>query len=405
MTRTSLRTLDCEDEGAVGAVSMDEGSAGLARRVAFDRIRYANCWEDSALLVETLCPAKGRRILSIASAGDNSLHLLSHGAEVVAADLNLTQLACLELRVVAVQRLDDDGALAFLGFERASDRLAVYSVLRDGLSESARGFWDANPRLITEGVIHGGKFENYFRLFRSFLLPLVHSRRTRDALLQPRDREERERFYQQTWDNRRWRWLFRLFFSRFMMGRLGRDPGFFRYVEGTVADRIFLRARDALTQLETHSNPYLRYILTGQFTGAMPDWTRPAVLAGIRRHADRLQLFHGGIEAAAARLGGEGFDGFNLSDIFEYMDEGTATRLYGQLLEHARPGARLAYWNMLVPRGCPACFLDRVTPLNDWAERLFTRDRAFFYSAFRLDEVGSGDAAGQVHEEERTHAG
>ncbi len=366
---------------------MTELSAAVASRVAFDRIRYANCWEDSALLVEALRPEPGRRILSIASAGDNSLHLLAHGAEVIAADLNLTQLACVELRVASVRKLSDQAALAFLGFCPMDDRLAVYAGLRNALTAEARAFWDANPELVSGGVIHAGKFENYFRLFRTRLLPLVHRRRMVAALLQLRDAAAREHFYEHQWNNHRWRWLFKLFFSRFMMGRLGRDPEFFRYVEGSVADRILVRSRYALTQLETHNNPYLQYVMTGHFAAAMPDWTQPEILAGIRRYADRLTLFHGGIEDAAARYGADGFDGYNLSDIFEYMDEDSGARLYGKLLEHSRPGARLAYWNMLVPRRCPLRFADCVTSLDDLAASLFARDRAFFYSAFRVDEV------------------
>jgi len=371
-----------------------DASTDVAGRVAFDRIRYANCWEDSALLIAALAPAPGRRILSIASAGDNSLHLLAHGATVVAADLNPTQLACVELRLAAITRLDDHAALAFLGFHPAADRPAVYATLKDALSDAARAFWDANPDMVRCGAIHGGKFEHYFRLFRTRLIPLAHRHRTVEALLAPRDRDGRERFYAQIWDNRRWRWLFKLFCSRFVMGRLGRDPEFFRYVEGTVADRILTRCRFALTQLETHNNPYLRYVLTGTFNAAMPDWTHPTALAGIRRYAGRLTLVQGGVETAAAQAGADGFDGFNLSDIFEYMDEAAAAQLYGRLLEHARPGARLAYWNMLVPRRCPAAFRDRVTPLDTFAAELFARDRAFFYSAFHVDAVNHapGDA-------------
>ena len=63
-------------------------------RAAFEQVRYANCWEDADVLCEALQPAEGKRILSIASAGDNALALLAQGATVVAADISLAQLAC-----------------------------------------------------------------------------------------------------------------------------------------------------------------------------------------------------------------------------------------------------------------------------------------------------------------------
>lgn len=52
----------------------------------FSFVRYANCWEDANLLIKSLLPTAGKRILSIASAGDNSLSMLVEGSEVVAAD-------------------------------------------------------------------------------------------------------------------------------------------------------------------------------------------------------------------------------------------------------------------------------------------------------------------------------
>jgi S-adenosylmethionine-diacylglycerol 3-amino-3-carboxypropyl transferase len=52
-----------------------------------------------------------------------------------------------------------------------------------------------------------------------------------------------------------------------------------------------------------------------------------------------------------------------------------------------RPGARIAYWNMLAPRRLPDALADRLRPLDELAGRLHARDRAFFYQAFRVEEV------------------
>ncbi|MCZ8286509.1 MAG: DUF3419 family protein, partial [Bacteroidia bacterium] len=48
----------------------------MIKDVDFNLIRYANCWEDAGILSEALDIPKGGKILSIASAGDNSFSLL-----------------------------------------------------------------------------------------------------------------------------------------------------------------------------------------------------------------------------------------------------------------------------------------------------------------------------------------
>lgn len=371
------------------AAASTPGAASIEARAAFDEIRYANCWEDADVLARGLEVTPGDRIASIASAGDNALALLARGATVVAIDLSLAQLAAVEIRVAAFRELDREAVLAFLGFTPSSERTLTFRQLRPHLSPSARRFWSDRLPAIESGLIHAGKFERYFRLFRTRVLPLVHRQRAVRQLLRERTAAERELYYESRWNNRRWRLMFRLFFSRLVMGRFGRDPEFFRYVEGAVGTRILERTRHALTAVPTHDNPYLEYILTGAFTRALPPYLRPEFDAPIRAGLDRLSLIHAPIDrgvATAARADG-GFDGFNLSDLFEYLDPELFETVYGRLLDHARPGARLAYWNMLVPRACPAVYRDRVTPDPAFGASLLAEDRAFFYSAFHVDRV------------------
>jgi S-adenosylmethionine-diacylglycerol 3-amino-3-carboxypropyl transferase len=360
--------------------------AAVEIRASFAFIRYASVWEDAEILCEALAPvAGGGRLLSIASAGDNALALLTlDPAEVVAVDLSAAQLACLELRMAAFRCLDDPDLLAFLGVAASASRLETYRRLRSDLTASARDFWDGHSEAIAGGVIHGGKFERYLHAFRCFILPLVHLERTIGQIRKPRSLAEQVEFYDQRWDNWRWRGLFRVFFSRAVMGRMGRDPAFFAHVEGSVGTRILARTRHALTALPTHSNPYLAYIMTGTYPPeARPRYLCPAHTGTIRDRLDRLRLVQGSLPSA-----GEGrFDGFNLSDIFEYMSPAEHERCYGALLDRANPGARLVYWNMLAPRCCPAAETGRVSPLAELATRLHARDRAWFYQAFHVDEL------------------
>jgi S-adenosylmethionine-diacylglycerol 3-amino-3-carboxypropyl transferase len=360
----------------------------IENRARFDLVRYANVWEDAEVLRAALLPGPGRRMLSIASAGDNAFALLAAGAEVVAADLSPAQLALVELKRAAIRRLGREEVLVFLGIgPSAEDRRSVYERLERDLPASAREFFRERLDQIAGGIVHHGKFEGYFRLFRERVLPLIHRQKTVLALLEERDEAGRREFYRRAWDNLRWHLLFRIFFSRFAMGRLGRDPEFFRYVEGSVAERILGRAEYALTVLPTHANPYLEYILRGRFRRALPLYLRLEVFPDLKRNLDRLTLFEGPIEEAARAHQQEGFDGYNLSDIFEYLDEPASAAVYGKLLETARPGARFAYWNMLVPRRLAMDFPEKVRPLEAESRELFARDLAFFYSAFVLEEV------------------
>lgn len=361
-----------------------------ATRADFSRIRYAQVWEDADVLVAALDIQASDTVLSIASAGDNALALLGAGAgRVIALDLNPAQLACLALRVAAYAELAHAELLQLIGSRPATApvRQVLYQRCRPRLSGEVQAFWDAHPEAIAAGIGTAGKFENYFRLFRRRVLPLVHRRATVEALLKGGTREQREQFYRERWNTWRWRLLFKVFFSRFTMGRLGRDPAFFKYVEGSVADRILSRTRHALTVLNPADNPYLHWILTGTHGTALPWALRAENFERIRSRLDRLEWHGCTVEAFLEREPGLRVQKFNLSDIFEYMSAENTASLLARLADASTAGGRLVYWNMLAPRSRPESLAHRLQPREDLAGPLFQRDQAFFYSALRVEEV------------------
>jgi S-adenosylmethionine-diacylglycerol 3-amino-3-carboxypropyl transferase len=359
-----------------------------ATRADFSTIRYAQCWEDADVLVEALDPRPSDVCLSIASAGDNALALLSRGpARVVAVDINPAQLACLEIRVAAYRALNHTELLELIGSRASSRRPALYQRCRGILSAEARLFWDARSAELEQGIGSLGKFERYFATFRSRILPLVHSRRMVDRLLAGGEPAAREAFYVRQWDTWRWRLLFKIFFSQFVMGRLGRDPAFFRYVKGGVAGRILSRTRYALTALDPAANPYLQWVLVGRHTTALPLALRPENFDAIRSNLDRLEWVRCTLEEYLENHRDLRIQRFNLSDIFEYMSPENYERLLERIASAGGPGARLAYWNMLAPRSRPESLARRLRPLEEIAGRLFARDKAWFYSRFVLEEV------------------
>ena len=359
-----------------------------AERADFSEIRYAQVWEDADVLLGGLEIQPGDVCVSIASAGDNALAMLTaNPSKVIALDLSPAQLACLELRVAAYRHLTHGELLELIGSRPSDRRLALFDRCRPTLGDAAGTFWDRRRARIQAGIGSLGKFEGYFGLFRNRVLPLVHRASTVRALLEPRTPQERRRFYDERWDTWRWRLLFRLFFSRPAMGRLGRDPEFFRYVETDVAGAILRRTRHALRELDPSGNPYVHWILTGTHGAALPLALREEHFDSIRSRLDRLEWHCDSVEAFLARSPARSFDRFNLSDIFEYVSPENYHQLLEGIVCASRPGARLAYWNMLAPRARPEHMRDRLVPLATLAARLHAADRAFFYSAFRVEEV------------------
>jgi S-adenosylmethionine-diacylglycerol 3-amino-3-carboxypropyl transferase len=363
-------------------------TAEIGRRADFSRLRYAMCWEDADVLLAALTPQRHHRLLSIASAGDNTLSLLAQSpARVVAVDLSAVQIAALELRVAAYRLLDYPAVMELLGVSPSERRLDLYSRCRPSLSPTSQSYWDAHLNSIRTGIISQGRFERYLRTFSRYLLPLIHSARTRKALMQPRNLVARCKFYTEEWDTWRWRLLFRIFFSRWLMGRLGRDPAFFRYAEGDVATNTLNRTRDALTVLEPARNPYLQWILHGRFDTALPHAFRPENFQAIRSNLKKLEWHTVALEEYLTGTKASYFDGFNLSNIFEYMSQTAYHETLEAILRVARPKARLVYWNLLAPRQRPIDMADRLVPLQNLAAMLHRRDQAFFYSALVIEEV------------------
>ncbi|CCF12699.1 S-adenosylmethionine:diacylglycerol 3-amino-3-carboxypropyl transferase-like protein [Brevibacillus laterosporus GI-9] len=360
----------------------------LASEVDFSLIRYAQCWEDADILLEALDIQPGDNCLAIASSGDNALAMLSKSPErVVALDLSHAQLACLELRVAAYSALTHTELLELMGSIPSNRRNELYQKCRKQLTPLVKNYWDSQSTAIESGIGSIGKFEQYFSMFRDSILPLVHSRSRVEKLLQNRTPKDRRTFYQKEWNTLRWRLMFQFFFSRFVMGRLGRDTRFFRYVEGSVAARILQRAQYALTELDPMQNPYLQWILQGRHSHALPYALRHENFDAIRNNLHRIEWHCLSVEEYLQHVGQNAFDKYNLSDIFEYMSEDQYENLLKVLVQAGRKKGRLAYWNMLVPRSRPASMEESLRPLTSLSQELFKQDKAFFYSAFVLEEI------------------
>lgn len=353
----------------------------------FDLIRYSQVWEDADILLEALKINEEDNILSIASAGENAFSMLTKNPnKVYAIDLNLNQIYCTELKKMAYKYLDYDECMELIGVFENDDRVNLYQRIKSELSEEAQTYFDSNLGIIESGIINTGKFENYFHIFGKRILPLIHSKKVRKELLEKKSKEERIKFYNNKWNNFRWQLLFRIFFSRTIMGKLGRDKAFFRYVNVNVATHILERTKYALTELDTSENSYLHYIINGKYENALPVAYRRENFEKIKRNIDNLILLTESVETFIERDDIDSISKYNLSDIFEYMDDSQMCKIYEKIKTKSGKGTIIAYWNMLADKRISKYYDDLEYKEKESTE-LLNKDKAFFYSKFIVEEI------------------
>lgn len=360
----------------------------IQNKAGFSFVRYAQCWEDSDIVIEAMKIKSGETCVSIASAGDNSLALLIRNPhKVIALDLNPAQLALLELKVMAFKHLSYEEMLVVLGYKPGKNRLELFTILSTFLSASALQYWNQHRDDIEYGVARSGKFEHYFDVFRRFSLPLTHSKRTVNKLLKPKCRSERESFFNQRWNTFRWRALFKVFFSEFVMGTLGRDPSFFTYADGGLPGALMQWTRKALVEQDPSQNPYLHWILKGEFGDSLPTFIRRENFETIKRNIDKLEWRQQSIEEFLSNANEASIDSLNLSDVFEYVSEENYRSIMKLIARASKPGARVVYWNMMARRTSRSSNVQQVNELAEVSEKLFAENKTFFYSRFIVEEI------------------
>lgn len=355
-----------------------------------NRIHYAQCWEDSTTLLNALKISREDNVISIASGGDNTLDLiLKNPKTLTAIDSNPAQIYLFELKIKAIQKLNYNDFIEFLGLNKCEKRTEIYNYLRNFLSAPAKKFWDKENEKITKGIIHCGKFESYFSYFRRFVIPLIHSKRSVIKLLSAVSLEQQKNFYNKVWNNWRWRALFKIFFGKFLLGYLGRDPSFFKYVTvNNIADELFKRTQRGFTEIPVNDNYFLHYIFTGKYeNNNVPPYLRETNFKVLKRNVGRIKLVLSSLESYLNNFNGDSISKFNLSDIFEYMDYQSFISLLNKIIGVGHSGAKIAFRTLFVPYTIPEKMQNQISSDTKLSNKLIDSDKTFFYGNFCIWDI------------------
>lgn len=375
-------------------------------RVDFSLIRYSQCWEDTEVLLESLDIQENDICFGILSAGDNVFSMLAENPKkVVALDISFPQIALAKLKKEVFNSLSYEEMLEFMGVMKSDKRIEIYDRIKENLDKEVKEYWDFNKEAIQKGIIHAGKFEKFFKIFREKILPFVHSKKRIEKLLEKKSRQERIEYYDKYWNNFRWKLMFKLFFSKYIVGKLGRDKKFFRYAEKNISEEMKERSRYALCEQNPYENPYINYILTGNYRkDCLPYFLRKENFDKIRKNLHKVEILKSSVEEYLDQIDFK-IDKFNLSDIFEYMSAENYSKLMGKIYDNAENNALLAYWNLIVERNSEKLDYKKMDSeiavtgketnvngkkyerMKELDRKLHEKDMTFFYTDFVVEKV------------------
>ena len=359
-------------------------SAGSQDQVAISQLLFGMSWEDPASDQRALSIKPGETLVTIGSGGCNSLTLLlDDPGKVYAVDINASQSSLLELKREAVRRLDYQVLRQFLGIDEADNRWETFCDLQSKLSEEASRYWTSKADAIRAGVVYQGRYESFIQKFGK-VLALVQGKKRIEGFFRCETLEQQRHYFEKRWNTVQWRLLFQLAFNKRMLAKRGLTADYFKFDDGSssFAESFFRRSKHAMCNIPIQGNYFLAQYLRGQYWSeeAVPAYMKRENLPLVKERLDRLEIVTADAQSWLGRQPSASIDAFSLSNICELMSPQEAVRLFTEVARTARPGARICFRNLIVPRAAPESLQSKIQLQEGLSAELLALDRSFVYS-------------------------
>lgn len=349
----------------------------------FSRLSYSFGNEDSLTERKALKIHKNDRVMCITASGDRPLHLLLDDCkEIVAVDANPIQNYLLALKIAALQQLDYEEYLAFLGVTAAKkDRKETLKSLIPHMHPEAAQHWLNKPKVITKGVIYQGDLEKGAGTLASIALFLRKNKIRK--LFAFEDLEEQRKFISEKWDTFGWKKAIDIGLNPNVSRWFVKDPGLYTKSSIRANNYIYERINSSLMNCLARENAMISLLLRGYVSEeAYPCYLTKEGSECIKNRLDRIHFKTSEVIEFLESAPSEHFDCFSLSDVASYLPYEQFNRLLHAIYRTAKPGARFSIRQVLSEHS----FSETFQPLfqRDLAleQELTKADRSFMYRFF-----------------------
>lgn len=383
--------------------------AGLSEYVfasLFQKLVYAQIWEDPEVDMAALAIAPGHSIVTIASGGCNALsYLVADPGRIEAVDLNPAHVAFNRLKLAALQSLPDyDAFHRFYGRGDDPRNVEAYRrFVRPALDPATRAYWDGRSLSGRRRISMFGRHLYRHGLLGNFIgwghrVARFYGADPR-GLLEARSIEEQRRFFDATiaplFEKRLVRWATGRKASLF---GLGIPPQQYEALAGggSRADGMAAVLRARLERLACDfplAENYFAWQAFGRgygdgFDAPLPPYLRHGNYATVRARAGRMSVENVSVTELLAAKPAASVDRVVLLDAQDWMSDAQLAALWREITRTAAPGARVVFrtaaaGNLLEGRLDPA-LLARWDYREEESRALHARDRSSIYGGFHL---------------------
>jgi S-adenosylmethionine-diacylglycerol 3-amino-3-carboxypropyl transferase len=352
-------------------------------QVQLFKLVFTHNWEDPESDHAALRIKSNDVVQAITSGGCNVLgFLLFDPKEIYSIDINPAQSYLLELKIAAIRILDFKDFIAFAGLTACNYRMELYSKLKPLLTENAASFWDKQTVIIGQGFIMNGKYERFIKLAGKFI-SLLQGRKKVQNLFGAKTKREQELYFDDVWNTKRFKYLFKILFNKRMLARRGLVADYFTFDDGSksFADSFYNRSKKAFRDIPIQGNYFLSLYLLGKFSNIneVPAYLKADNFKTIKSRIDRIKIITGEAQQWIDTIPDQTIDCFALSNICELMSEQETHTLFTAIERTAKEGARIIFRNLMIPREVPENLQTSIKKEQSISSKLYENDRSFVY--------------------------
>lgn len=308
----------------------------------YSRLNYSIGNEDWRVEKKALQIEPGNHVLCITASGDRPLHLLLDPCKnVTSIDANPIQNHLLKLKCAAMQKLDYENYVCFLGAKPSNNRGDTFQRLLHNLEHDCQAYWKNNQKKISKGILYQGDVERLTKLIA--LAFWICRPKKMKQLFSFEDLEEQKQFIDKKWNTTFLKNVFRVVLSRRLSELAAIDPGLYTSVDPNIelGSYIYDRMTAVLKQGLAKENLLVSLILRGYLSEeAFPPYLTKDGFEVIKERIDRLNIKTENALEHLEKAPENTYDRFSMSDIASYMDQATFDRMLKNIHRTAKPGAR-----------------------------------------------------------------